>query len=335
MSFVPPRPAGARGRCAGAAACDSGARSSDRGARDARSPRPASTRGEPRPSAAPARGRGRASSRRSRPPAGRARTAWPRTSCGRSGRRPGGRRSGTCVEQGLRGADERGVRGEEDDRATRRSRAGRSQRAPPGVPRPVPPSASRTRPAAIQESASCARLKTMRSAGRRRIRSASSDDTHLHDHDLRDAVDEQHREGERRREGLLADLAVHLDREQLAEQDERGEDPELSFERADVARADEAQRDDRDSTGDGYEPQVKREGGKLARHWSESRRGGTLQAWANRDAALPSSPVRQGASRAYGAHQATRAGREAPPGWQPTGRSWPGGLETYDATSRA
>ena len=48
------------------------------------------------------------------------------------------------------------------------------------------------------------------------------------------------------------------------------------------APADEGEPDDRRSTGGGYEPQVKREGGKLARHWSESRRGGPLQAWAKR-----------------------------------------------------
>jgi hypothetical protein len=35
---------------------------------------------------------------------------------------------------------------------------------------------------------------------------------------------------------------VHLDREQLADQDERGEDPELSVERAEIARAENGQR---------------------------------------------------------------------------------------------
>ena len=60
-----------------------------------------------------------------------------------------------------------------------------------------------------------------------------------------------------------------------------GEDPELGVERADVAPADEGETDERDSTRGGYEPQVEREGGRLARHWSESRQGGTLQAWAN------------------------------------------------------
>ena len=122
----------------------------------------------------------------------------------------------------------------------------------------------------------------MRSIGRRRIRSATQRRDHLHDHDLRHAVDEQQREGERGREGLLPDLAVHLDREQLTEQDERGEDPELSVERADVAPADDGEPDERHSTRGGYEPQVEGEGGRLARHWSASRQGGTLQAWAKR-----------------------------------------------------
>ena len=56
---------------------------------------------------------------------------------------------------------------------------------------------------------------------------------HLDHHDLGDPVGEQDREGEGRGEGLLAHLAVDLDREQLAEQDERGEDPELGVAGAD------------------------------------------------------------------------------------------------------
>ena len=64
----------------------------------------------------------------------------------------------------------------------------------------------------------------------------------LHHDDLRDPVGEEKREGERRGEGLLANLTVNLDREELADEDERGEDPELSVERAEVARAEHSQR---------------------------------------------------------------------------------------------
>ena len=62
---------------------------------------------------------------------------------------------------------------------------------------------------------------------------------HLHGHHLRDAVTEEQREGERRGEGLLADLAVDLDREQLADEDERGEHPELGVGGAEVAGPEE------------------------------------------------------------------------------------------------
>ena len=118
---------------------------------------------------------------------------------------------------------------------------------------------------------------------------------HLHDHDLRHAVHEQQREGERRREGLLPDLAVHLDREQLADEDERGEDPELGVERADVARPGEGERQERHGTRGGYEPQVEGEGLNLARHWSESRQySEALHARAKRNAALPSGPTTAG-----------------------------------------
>ena len=56
--------------------------------------------------------------------------------------------------------------------------AGRSLAMSPSEwPRPLPPMASKTAPAAIHESASWARLKTMRSIGRRRIRSATSEAT--------------------------------------------------------------------------------------------------------------------------------------------------------------
>ena len=45
---------------------------------------------------------------------------------------------------------------------------------PSELPRPLPPMASKTAPAAAHESASWARLKAMRSTGRRQIRSAIS-----------------------------------------------------------------------------------------------------------------------------------------------------------------
>ena len=113
----------------------------------------------------------------------------------------------------------------------------------------------------------------MRSIGRRRIRSATSDASDLHGHDLGHAVDEQQREGKRGREGLLPDLAVHLDGEQLAEQDEGRKDPELGVERADVGSAHKGETDERGSTRGRYESQVEGEGGRLARHWSASRLG--------------------------------------------------------------
>ena len=58
---------------------------------------------------------------------------------------------------------------------------------------------------------------------------------HLDHHHLGDPVREEEREGERCGEGLLAHLAVDLDREQLADEDEPGEDPELGVEGAEVA----------------------------------------------------------------------------------------------------
>ena len=130
----------------------------------------------------------------------------------------------------------------------------------------------------------------MRSIGRRRIRSASSDASDLHGHDLGHAVDEQQREGERSREGLLPDLAVHLDREQLAEQDEAREDPELGVERADVGPADHGETDERGSTRGCYEPQVEGEGRGLARHWSASRLDESAPGQGQTDAALPERP---------------------------------------------
>ena len=87
---------------------------------------------------------------------------------------------------------------------------------------------------------------------------------HLHGDDLGDAVTEEQREGERRGEGLLSDLAVDLDREQLADQDERGEHPELAVGGAEVAGPEQREPgDDGDACG-AYQPQVDGEGGLRA-----------------------------------------------------------------------
>ena len=151
--------------------------------------------------------------------------------------------------------------------------AGRSAaaRSPPSR-RPVPPASSSARPAATQEIASWARLKTTA------VDRAAADQVggqrggHLHHHDLRDAVGEQDREGEGRGEGLLAHLPVDLDREQLAEQDERGEDPELGLARADGAGAGDRRSDQHRDARGAYEPEVEREHGLRARHRGEPRR---------------------------------------------------------------
>ena len=84
---------------------------------------------------------------------------------------------------------------------------------------------------------------------------------HLDHHHLGDPVGEEEREGERRGEGLLADLAVDLDREQLADQDERGEDPELGVEGAEIARAERRQGDQYGDARGADEPQVEGERG--------------------------------------------------------------------------
>ena len=84
---------------------------------------------------------------------------------------------------------------------------------------------------------------------------------HLDHHHLGDPVREEEREGERRGEGLLAHLAVDLDREQLADQDEPGEDPELGVEGAEVARAERRQRDQYGDARRADEPQVEGERG--------------------------------------------------------------------------
>ena len=75
----------------------------------------------------------------------------------------------------------------------------------------------------------------MRSTGRLRIRSAASEAATWTTHHLGDPVRQEEREGERSGEGLLPHLAVHLDGEELADEDERGEHPELGVERAEVA----------------------------------------------------------------------------------------------------
>ena len=141
------------------------------------------------------------------------------------------------LEQRLGGAGERGVDDEEDAGGERDGgqvgglevlavRRGRC--------RPRPRARGRRRPTRSRAGRA---LKTMRSAGRRRIRSATSDGDHLDGDHLGQAVDEQQRERERRGEGLLADLSMDLDREQLAGEDERGEDPELGVVVAEVAAA--------------------------------------------------------------------------------------------------
>ena len=101
----------------------------------------------------------------------------------------------------------------------------------------------------------------MRSTGRRRIRSAASEAATWTTTTSGIPYGEEEREGERRGEGLLAHLAVDLDREQLADEDERGEDPELGVEGAEVAGAERRQRDEyRDARG-ADEPEVEGERG--------------------------------------------------------------------------
>ena len=84
---------------------------------------------------------------------------------------------------------------------------------------------------------------------------------HLDHHHLGDPVREEEREGERRGEGLLAHLAVDLDGEELADEDERGEDPELGVEGAEVARAERRQRDENGDARRADEPEVEGERG--------------------------------------------------------------------------
>ena len=84
---------------------------------------------------------------------------------------------------------------------------------------------------------------------------------HLDHHHLGDPVRQEEREGERRGEGLLAHLAVDLDREELADEDERGEDPELGVEGAEVAGAERRQRDENRDAGRADEPEVEGERG--------------------------------------------------------------------------
>ena len=186
-----------------------------------------------------------------------------------------------ALEQSLSRADQRGVRHEEDDRADcDRGQVAGLESA--GI------AEARSTQGLEHRARHDPRERELREVEDDAVDRAAPDQVgderreHLHGHDLRHAVDEQEREGERSGEGLLPDLAVHLDREQLTEQDEAREHPELGVERADVAPADDGETDERDSTRGCYESQVEGEGGRLARHWSESRRGGTLQAWAKR-----------------------------------------------------
>ena len=90
---------------------------------------------------------------------------------------------------------------------------------------------------------------------------------HLDGDHLRRSRTEEQREGERCGERLLADLAVDLDREQLAEQDERGEHPELGVERGrGRRRRASASADEYGDARGAYEPQVEGEGG----WWSQA-----------------------------------------------------------------
>ena len=106
--------------------------------------------------------------------------------------------------------------------------AGRSEtwRSSPR-PRSVPPTASSARPASDPRDRELGEVEDDAVGGPAAgdVRDERRD--HLHGHRLGESVGEQQGEGERRGEGLLADLPVHLDREQLADQDEEGEHPEL------------------------------------------------------------------------------------------------------------
>jgi hypothetical protein len=113
---------------------------------------------------------------------------------------------------------------------------------------------------------------------------------HLDDHHLGDPVGEQQREGERCGEGLLPHLAVHLDGEELADEDERGENPELGVERAEVAGAEDRQPDEYGDAGGADEPEVESEGGLRARHRGESRLRRAPRAWADPVAAQSERP---------------------------------------------
>ena len=101
----------------------------------------------------------------------------------------------------------------------------------------------------------------MRSTGRLPDQVGGERGGHLDHHHLGDPVREEEREGERSGEGLLAHLAVHLDGEELAEEDERGEHPELGVEGAEVAAAERRQRDEYGNAGRADEPEVEGERG--------------------------------------------------------------------------
>ena len=175
--------------------------------------------------------------------------------------------------------------------------AGRSLAASSsGVPSPVPPRASSTSAGG--------------DPGERELREVEDDAVDrpapdqvrhqrrhdLHDHDLGHAVHEQQA---RRRTGWRRSPrptwpCTWIGNSSPSE-DERGEDPELGVERAEVAPADEGEHHDRDSTSGAYEPQVEGEGGGVGQALERvAAEAGSLQAWAKRDAALPSGPSAAG-----------------------------------------
>ena len=186
------------------------------------------------------------------------------------------------LEQRLRGAGEDRVHHEEDDRADRdRGQVAGLETLRPAEARAAEGLEHRARRDPRERELGDVEEDAVERAAPDQVRDQRG--RHLHRDDLRQAVHEQDRERERSGEGLLPLLAVHLDREQLADEDERGEHPELGVERTDVARPDDGERHQRDGTRGRYQSQVEGEGLKLARHWSEWRRiPDRSSAWAKR-----------------------------------------------------